>query len=153
MTFSSGQTLTAASLNEATARGLIDEVIRTSSSGTFTTTETVLDYITFTAISGATYELRMATVLQSSVANDLIGVRFRWLAAAALTTSGTEFHRVTFNADIVNRGQIMVTQRTITGLTAGQVSIGVTAVRHSGTGNIISDSSSIQTSGTWLYRI
>lgn len=152
MTFSSGQTLTAARLNEATARGLIDEVIRSSSSGTFTA-ETVLDYITFTAISGATYELRCATVLQSSVANDIVDFRFRWLAAAALTTAGTEFHHVAPNCDVGNRGQAISTQRIVTGLTAGQISIGVTAARRSGTGNIISDGSAFQQCGIWLYRI
>lgn len=152
MTFSAGQTLTAAALNEATARGLIDEVIRTSTSGTFTA-ETVLDYIVFTAISGATYELRCTTPLQSSVASDIIDLRFRWLAAAALTTSGTEFHHVSPNADVASRGQPFATQRTISGLPAGQISIGVTAARNSGTGNISSVGSSNQNAGIWLYRI
>lgn len=153
MTFNAGDTLTAAGLNEATARGLIDEVVRTSTVGTFTTTETVLDYITFTAIAGATYELRCSTPIQSSVVNDIIDVRFRWLAAAALTIAGTEFHHIAPTAVISNRSLVVTTQRTITGLTPGQISIGITAVRNSGTGNISSVGSSSQNSAIWLYRI
>lgn len=152
MTFYAGQTITAAALNDALDRGLVSELIRTSSSATFTA-ETVLDYITFTAVAGATYELRCATALQSSVANDIIDLRFRWLAAAALTTSGTEFHHVSPNVDVASRGQILSTQRTVTGLTPGQVSIGITAARNTGTGNISSVGSANQNCGIWLYRI
>lgn len=152
MTFLAGQTLTAADLNNATAKGLITELVRTSSSGTFTTTETVLDYVTVTLVSTVTYELRCATPLQSSVASDIIDVRFRYLAGASLTISGTEFHHVTPNADIAGRGQLLATTRTITGL-SGQYSLGITAVRNSGSGNISSVASSSQNSVLSLYRV
>lgn len=131
--------------------GMVDEVVRTSTSGTFTA-ETVLDYATFTAVAGARYWLMCAIPLQSSVANDIVDLRFRWEAAASLTTGGTEFHHISPTMYVANRGQIELTFRSVTGLTAGQVSIGVTAARNSGTGNISSVGSSNQNSVLWLLR-
>lgn len=145
--FKAGEKLRASRLNV----GLVDEVIRTSVVGTFTTTETVLDFITFTAVSTARYTLWCSTSLQSSVAADLVDFRFRYLAGATLTTSGTEFHHVLPNCDVANKGQWISTMRSITGL-SGQYSIGVTAVRSSGTGNIQSFGSANATNILQLWR-
>lgn len=141
-----GEKLRASRLNQ----GLLSELIRTSASASFTA-ETVLDYITFTADSAARYNLMCSTLLQSSVANDLVDFRFRWLAGSTLTTAGTEFHHLLINMDVAGKGSPVPTMRSITGL-SGQVSIGVTAARNSGTGNITSFGSSAATNVLQLYK-
>lgn len=144
--FKSGEKLRASRLNI----GLLAEVVRTSTVGTFTA-ETVLDFITFTADANSRYTLWCSTSLQSSVANDSIDFRFRYLAGGTLTTSGTEFHHVFPNADVAGKGQWISTMRSVTGL-SGQYSIGVTAARSAGTGNIQSFGSAGAASVIQLYR-
>lgn len=143
----SGEKLRASRLNQ----GLVSELVRTTAVGTFTTTETVLDYITITADSAARYTLWCSTSLQSSVANDLVDFRFRWSSGATLTTAGTEFHHILPNMDVANKGAWIATMRSVTGL-SGQVSIGVTAVRNSGTGNISSFGSAGAANVLQLYK-
>lgn len=128
---------TGAAWTPVVTSGYIGETVRTSIVGTFTTTETVVDTFTFTALSTLRYDVFSVLNLQSTVANDIVQVRFRWEAGGTLTTAGTEFHSIIFNCDIVNRGNPAVLRRTITSL-SGQVTVGTTAVRNSGTGNISS---------------
>lgn len=140
-------------LAAATFPTLIGTTTRSSASSGFTTTETVLDYVTFTAVAGATYQLWCSTSLQSTVAADLIRFRMRYLAGASLTTSGTEFHVVTLNADIAAKGQYISTMRPVSGIAAGQTSIGVTAVRDTGTGTISSFGASTAVNVIQLWRV
>lgn len=115
--------------------GYVGTTVRTISAPTFTTTETVIDTLTFTAESTIRYLVFSVLNYQSSVANDLVQIRYRWQAGGTLTTGGTQFHSVLTNCDIVNRGAPATLIRDITGL-SGQVTVGTTAVRSSGTGTI-----------------
>lgn len=120
-------------------RGLAAESYRTTSVGTFTTTETVVQFVTFVALPGVTYEVTAVQSFQSSVANDLVQLRLRWQVGDTLTTgaSSTEFHSVLPNCDVAGRGGLAVLNRTLLpGTGGGQVSVGVTAVRNSGSGNV-----------------
>jgi len=118
------------------APGYVDETTRTSSVGPFTNTETLLDQITFSAVAGARYKLTWDGTVQSSVANDLVALRPRWKAGATLDSAGTLFTEREVNIDIAARGMGRTVVATVTGITAGQASIGILAVRTGGTGNI-----------------
>lgn len=114
---------------------LVAESYRTSTVGTFTTNETVVQYVTFTAVAGYRYEVTAVQSFQSSTANDLIRLRLRWIAAGALTTAGTQFHLVEVNCDNAGRGNLVTLNATFAP-GAGTVSVGVTAVRATGTGSV-----------------
>src|SRR5690606_27999154 len=73
---------------------LVAESYRTSTVGTFTTNETVVQYVTFTAVAGYRDEVAAVQRYQSSTPNELKRLRLRWIAAGALTTAGKQFHLV-----------------------------------------------------------
>jgi hypothetical protein len=114
----------------------IDEITRNSTVGTFTTTETVLDQITFTAKNALRYKLTWVGTIQSSVLNDGLGLRCRWIAGSSLTSSGTLFSTREINANVAGKGQAITIVKTVTGITDGEATIGVLGVRDSGTGNV-----------------
>lgn len=132
--------------------GYVGETVRTSTIGSITTTETVLDSVTFTAVTGQRYKVSTVFFYQSTVANDLAITRFRWQAGGTLTTAGTEFHVGVMNCDIVNRGGLCVMTRTLTGV-SGQITVGTTMVRSSGTGTLQSSGSASQQNNTLLVEI
>ena len=143
----SGQRLT-----PATAPGWVAESTRQTVVTGITTTETVLQSVTFTAVATARYKITAAQSIQSSVAGDLIQMRIRWSAGAILSTSGTELVTILPNADIVSKGQTQPLIATVTNL-SGQVTVGVTAVRNGGTGTITSNGDSRQTNTILVERV
>lgn len=127
-------------------KGYVNDNTRVVNSAGFTTTETVTDSLTFTAIAGVRYKLTFTGWAQSTIANDLVQVRFRYQAGAVLTAAGTQFASQQPNCDIANRGTEVVMIKPVTGIAAGQTTIGVTMVRSSGTGTISSAGSAVQES-------
>lgn len=120
-----------------TAPGWVTESIRTVSSAGFTTAETVLQSVSFSAVAAARYKITALQGVQSTVAGDLIRLRIRWDTGGSLSTSGTELLALLPNADIAGKGSAVTMIATVTGL-SGTVSVGVTAVRDTGTGTISS---------------
>ncbi|HEY9417971.1 MAG TPA: hypothetical protein VIQ30_24695 [Pseudonocardia sp.] len=143
----SGQRLT-----PATAPGWVAESARSTLVGPFTTTETVLQSVTFTAVSTARYKITAVQSIQSSVVGDLIQMRIRWSAGAILSTSGTELFTTLPTADVSNKGQAQTLIATVTNL-SGQITVGVTAVRNSGTGSVNSNGDSRQTNTILVERV
>lgn len=143
----SGQRLT-----PATAPGWVAESTRQTAVGSITTTETVIQSVTFTAVSTARYKITAVQSIQSTVAGDLIQMRVRWSAGAILSTSGTELLSILPNADIAGKGQGQPLTVTVTNL-SGQVTVGVTAVRNSGTGTISSFGDSRMTNTILVERV
>ncbi|MEU8334791.1 hypothetical protein [Micromonospora tulbaghiae] len=118
--------------------GWVAESLRDTTVGTFTTTETLLQSITFNAHPAARYKFTALQSIQSSVAGDLIRVRMRYTTGTGpVLNTSTEIMSQLPNADIAGKGQVLPTIATITGLT-GDITVGVFAVRESGTGNISS---------------
>lgn len=115
-------------------------------------TETVLQSLTFTADSAARYKITAVQSVQSSVAADLMQLRLRWQAGAAVTSAGTEVLTQLINQDIAGKGQIITSVITVTGL-SGQVTVGVTAVRAGGTGAISSFGNVQQTNTLLVERV
>lgn len=118
----------------ATSR-FIAEHVRESSVGTFTTTETVIQAVSFTAVAAVRYRVTAFQAVQSSVANDLVRMMLKWEPDGSFGTGGTEVDHKWPNCDVANRGQQIILCATLVP-GAGTTSVGVTAVRTSGTGNI-----------------
>lgn len=128
------------------AKGFVADLSRVVNSAGVTTTETVLDSITFTAQAGARYELVWNGNLRSSIAADVAQVRFRYQAGPTLTIAGTQFYitQVNFPNAVANQATAFNFNKTVSGIAAGQTTIGITTVRTGGSGTI----SSLAT-GTW----
>lgn len=131
--------------------GYVGTTVRTSAPGSFTA-ETVIDTLTLTAEPTQRYMVTALPNYQSSVANDLVQLRLRWQAGGTLTTAGTEFHSLLLNCAVASRGEQAILQRDITGL-SGQVTVGVTAARSSGTGNITMFGSSSQNNVLFVVAV
>lgn len=102
---------------------------------TFTTTETLIDSITFTSAGpSARYELAWSGNLVVGAANDTIRFRMRYKAGATLDSAGTAFHNVRRSNNSTSDVADQYLVRTVTGIPAGQTTIGVLGVRDAGTG-------------------
>lgn len=119
---------------EVSQKGFVVESVRTTASANFTTTEVVIQSVTFTAIAGVRYKITAVQAFQSNVANDLIQVRLRIQSGPTLTTGGTQIRSSLPNCDVAARGNVSTLVGTVTGL-SGQHTVGITAVRTAGTGN------------------
>ncbi|MEU5668943.1 hypothetical protein ABZ749_00970 [Micromonospora sp. NPDC047753] len=133
------------------APGWIGETLRGSGAGVgpFTTTETVVTSFTFTAVAAARYKVTAHQHVRSSVAGDTVQLRLRREAGGTLTAAGTQFD--TTNQGCLTTNLITVLLGTFTNV-AGQITVGVTAVRLSGTGNITMDAFSTASSKLIVER-
>ncbi|MCG5460856.1 hypothetical protein MED01_004282 [Micromonospora sp. MED01] len=133
------------------APGWVGETLRGSgaSVGPFTTTETVVTSFTFTAVGVARYRVIAHQHVRSSVAGDTVQLRLRREAGGTLTTAGTQFD--TINQGCLTTNLVAVLLGTFTNV-SGQVTVGVTAARLSGTGNITMDGFSTAASKLLVER-
>lgn len=129
-----GEDLTDAYLDNL---GFLGESIRTSASGTFTTTETVVQSLTFNAVAGQRYKVTVDQLYQSTVAGDVVQIQIKWAAGASVTSSGTRVRAILPTADTASKSAVASFCGTFTP-GAGQMTVGVTMVRNAGTGNVSS---------------
>ncbi|MFI7073553.1 hypothetical protein [Micromonospora sediminicola] len=133
--------------------GWVAESLRNTSVGTFTTTETLLQTVSFNANPAARYKITALQSVQSSVAGDLIRVRLRYTTGLGNpNSSSTEIMSQLPNADIAGKGQVCTSIATITGL-SGDITVGVFAVRDTGTGSITSFGDARQTNLMMVERV
>lgn len=119
-------------------KGKVTDLTRNVSNAGFTA-ETVQDFVTFTSLGTTTeYKLTVISSCQTTVANDLVRVRLRWQTGASLTTAGTLFFAFEVSMPLANRNFPCVGVKTISGIAAGNTSIGVTMERGTGTGTLTS---------------
>jgi hypothetical protein len=121
-------------------KGYITDSTRVVNSAGVTTTETVIDSVTFTAVAGQRYKLTWNSNIRSSVVNDTGRVIFRWTPGAVASTAGTLFYSAQFqiSAIIVGNSHSFCMIDTVTGITAGQTTIGVSIIRDTGSGTLTS---------------
>lgn len=119
-------------------KGYINEGTRNTPSAAVTTTETVVQSLTFTAVAGVRYKVTAVQALQSSVVNDLIQARIRWAVGGSVTSAGTEIATIMPNADVANRGQVYTLVGTLVAPSSGSITVGFSIVRNAGTGNVLS---------------
>lgn len=118
--------------------GAATESIRTASSASITTTETVVQSVTFNAVAGTGYLVRSIQSVQSTVAGDLVRMRLRYAAGASVTSAGTKLLTILPNCESAGKGLPWSMVALFTAPTTGQYTIGVTMVRDTGTGTISS---------------
>lgn len=100
--------------------------------GTFAT-ETLLQSVTFTASAGRRYRITMEYQNVAEASNYYV-LRGRWAAGASVTTAGTlVYSRNTAAKSPGNWEAPLVCTFEVTGLPAGQITLGVFAIRTSGT--------------------
>lgn len=116
-------------------KGFVADASRSSSVGAITTTEIITDQLTFTAVAGLRYKLTFNGSMQSNNTADIGSYRLRWQAGATLTNAGTQFDIDAMTFPITNK-MLICRVATVTGIPAGQTSIGVGMVRTSGAGTI-----------------
>lgn len=117
-------------------RGFVGVSRATSNSGAIGTTETVTDTITFTAVAGRRYKLTADFAYDGSSAGDQYYLRMRYAAGASLTSAGTQFGIREFAVPVTGIRVPLVMHETVTGIAAGQTTIGISLVRASGAGTI-----------------
>ena len=116
---------------------------RTSASGTFTTVETVLQSLTFTAVANVKYEIIAIQSIQSTVAADSATMKIRWATGPTVTSGGTQIDSKIAPCYTAGLGFPMTLLGYFTP-GAGQVTVGATAVRNIGTGTLSSFGSAAQ---------
>lgn len=123
-------------LTELGLRGWVTEEVNNSVNHTSTTTEIICASETVTSPgTSARYAALWMGTFVGSVTSDLARLRIRYQSGATLTTGGTQARINTANPLVANKGQPFVCGATITGLAAGQWTIGGTVQRASGSGN------------------
>lgn len=124
----------------ALVKGFITDSTRVVNSAGVTTTETVIDSVTFTAVAGQRYKLTWNSNIRSSVVNDTGRCIFRWTPGASPSIAGTLFYSTQFQVSAVISGNAhsFCFIDTVTGITAGQTTIGVSIIRDTGSGTLTS---------------
>lgn len=105
------------------------------------TTEQLINSVTFTAVAGRRYRFVWSSSMGGTVVNDLVQFRVRWATGATVTSAGTLVHSRFMRILVANTAHLGQLQRSISGLTAGQVTLGVFGFRSAGTGTITWDGS------------
>lgn len=125
-------------------KGYVDDDLRNTASGTFTTVETVLQSMTVTAVAGIRYKISAVQSIQSTVNGDSVVMRLRWQTGATLTSGGSLIVAEIAPCNTAGLGFLTTMFGTfIPG--AGQITVGVTAVRNLGTGTLSSFGGTNQT--------
>lgn len=119
--------------------GLSTENVRVAASAAITTTETVIQSVTFNAITNVQYMVHATQHFQSTVAGDQGLFRLRYAAGASVTTAGTQLTALLTNADIAAKVQPIAFHKRFVAPSTGQFTVGVTLIRNgAGTGNLSS---------------
>lgn len=99
-------------------------------------TETIVQTVTFTASAGRRYRVLLDTQLVFSNP-DYFVLRARWATGATVTTAGTQFYfRNISGGTPQNWEGPRAVIAEVTGIPAGQATVGFTLVRSSGTGTV-----------------
>lgn len=106
---------------------------RSAPSANFTTTEIVIQSLTFTAVSGFTYEVTALQSFQSTTQGESAVVRLRWAAGASVTIAGAQIDAKIAPAFVAGLGYITPLNNTFAPNVSGQVTVGITAIRNTGT--------------------
>lgn len=91
--------------------------------------------ITFTAIAGRRYEFHLTGHANSNTAGDNVGIRIRYKAGATVDTGGTLVRECVYTIPANNIVIPVAIDDEITGIAAGQTTIGVFVFRYGGSGS------------------
>lgn len=119
-------------------KGYIADGTRNTTSASITSTETVIQSLTFTAVAGVRYKIIAVQGAQADAAPGSVIMRTRWAAGASVTSAGTLITSVIPPANSANVGTITTSVGTFVPGINGSVTVGVTLQRNTGTGNWVS---------------
>lgn len=113
---------------DATGIGRMGRAVDTSGPNTFTV-ETLIASVTFTAVAGRRYEVKACGSLTNSGSGYACALNVRWATGASVTTAGTLLVQMQNSA--IQFTQYVSGFDDLTGLSAGQVTVGVFAAPRS----------------------
>lgn len=114
----------------------IDDNVKVANTTSASTTEVVIDSMTFTAIANEKVLLHFDAAYQGSIVADVLELRMRYKAGATLDATGTLFGILRIRIEVGTSPQPVAMARVASGIAAGQTTIGVTMNRQSGTGTL-----------------
>jgi hypothetical protein len=132
---------------------LIQAKIKTASVTANSTTEVVIDSITWTAVTGESYMLMYDTSYQGTIVGDILELRMRYKAGATVDATGTQFGIKRSRIEVANSGNPLAMHRVVTGIAAGQTTIGVTINRQAGTGVVQATGTATDEGALTLVRV
>ena len=132
---------------------LVQSKLKVANTTANSTTEVFIDSITFTAVTGETYLLMIDGNYQGTTVADILEHRFRWAAGASVTAAGTLFGSKRTRIEVANSSTPFSMHRTVTGVTAGQATIGVSINRQSGAGTVQVDGAATNEFVMTLLRV
>jgi hypothetical protein len=138
--FEVGDIVTADTLNESYPLGTIARGRRTTATGTVTTTETgVVRLDSVPLIGGHAYEFALSDVnVDTSVANDVAAVRFRIdVTGASATIASTQIQQLRQTIDNATDSNVLPGQAFYHPASDETLSLLISLIRVSGTGNVI----------------
>lgn len=114
-----------------------------TSNVTATTTETLLESVTFTVLAGRRYKYTYSASGQSSAAGDNYELRVRYAAGASVTSAGTQIHGALVSGTAAGSAIPIAFTKPHAGLPLGQVTLGVFVIRTFGAGTITASASAV----------
>lgn len=119
--------------------GRVGSSVSTTAVNGITGTEQITDKVTFTAVAGRRYRATAQFQWDDATAGDEVFFRFRWATGATVVPGSTQFAVAKVSSLGTTPGNPrmpMILIREITGIPAGQATIGLGVVRNSGTGSV-----------------
>ncbi|MFG1659090.1 hypothetical protein ACGFIY_21415 [Micromonospora chersina] len=137
MKFGTDWTVVGSYSPELPDKGYVTRTVRETASGSFTG-QTLVQTATFVADSRLTYKVTAIQHIQSTVANDVANMRLRWRNDTTMTVANsTEFAIISPPMPTAGRGYPWTVIGELSGV-AGDVTVGVTFARDTGTGTLLS---------------
>ncbi len=127
---------TLGSYGTGVGRGYVGITTWNTDSGVFTTTETVLRTLTFTAVAGRRY----LVLFETGFTNSTVGTftwRIRSAAGGSVTTGGTQQYVRRMRAHTAGAFDYFHGSTLISGLAAGPTTIGLTGLNDAGNANLL----------------
>jgi hypothetical protein len=136
-----------------TQANYVARTTRTSNSSAITTTETVVDSVTFTAVAGRRCRVHWMSSIQGNTSANNIEIRLRYAAGASVSSSGTLIGGTIHTTVATNASHPIHLCRTISGIAAGQTTIGALLIVTFGAGNTTSVASANYATELWIEDI
>lgn len=131
----------------------IDDNIKVANTTSASTTEVVIDSMTWTAVANEKVLLHFDAAYQGSIVGDILELRMRYKAGASVDATGTSFGILRVRVEVANSPVPVDMARVATGIAAGQTTIGVLMNRASGTGTITVNGSATSETAMNLLRV
>jgi hypothetical protein len=131
----------------------IANTTRTANSAGVTTVETLIDSVTFTAVAGRRYRVTWMTSLSNSAGSNNDEARLRYAAGASVSSAGTLIGGNFSVSPGANFGYPLTLSRTVSGIAAGQTTVGAFLIVSFGAGTLTSTAAANSATELWVEDI